>query len=84
MIDPPVDNIAPQHIAFSDALDSIDTSSSIITFDDADQPQTLVEVTVLVVAYGADGRDGDILASGKVLVYFAGKGVLCVCYYGLE
>ncbi|XP_037776411.1 uncharacterized protein LOC119573314 isoform X4 [Penaeus monodon] len=71
MIDPPVDNIAPQHIAFSDAQDSIDTSSSIITFDDADQPQTLVEVTVLVVAYGADGRDGDILASGKVLVYFA-------------
>ncbi|XP_063609802.1 uncharacterized protein LOC134783724 isoform X2 [Penaeus indicus] len=70
MIDPPEDKIAPQHIAFSGAPGSINTSSCIITFEDVDQPQTLVEVTVLVVAYGAEGMDGDILASGKALLYF--------------
>ncbi|ROT72475.1 hypothetical protein C7M84_009145 [Penaeus vannamei] len=71
MIDPPKDNIAPQHIAFSEAPDSIDANSCIITFDDTDQPKMLVGVTVLVVAHGAEGSDSDILASGEVLVYFA-------------
>ncbi|XP_047473468.1 uncharacterized protein LOC125028151 isoform X2 [Penaeus chinensis] len=70
MIDPPEDNKAPQHIAFSYVPGSLNESGVIITFDDADQPQTLVEVTVLVVAYGAEGTDGDILASGIARLYF--------------
>ncbi|XP_042866778.1 uncharacterized protein LOC122249732 isoform X2 [Penaeus japonicus] len=68
MIDPPEGGEATEHIAINDTTDTIGVGNTTVTFSETDEPIMYEEETLLVLAHGPDTN---ILASGKVLMYFA-------------
>lgn len=74
MIDPPEGGEATEHIAINDTTDTIGVGNTTVTFSETDEPIMYEEETLLVLAHGPDTN---ILASGKVLMYFAGERVFC-------
>ncbi|XP_042866777.1 uncharacterized protein LOC122249732 isoform X1 [Penaeus japonicus] len=69
VIDPPVDNMATQHIIFKKTNENITVGDNVITFD-TELPNVGAEGTVLVVVHGSGGVDSDALAAAKVVVTF--------------